>query len=339
MGKGYKTRLQLIDELKEARREIQDMQLHAQKSEQLEKELTQSRLFYQTLFENSGTATIVIEPDTTISTYNNDFANFTGYSSEEIIGHSWTKFVAEDDINRLLSYHRMRRQESSSAPRNYEFKIRNKNGNLLYIFMTITMIPGTTQSVASMVDITERVKVEKELQKSEQRYLELSIMDDLTQLYNSRHLYAQLEKEMERSKRYEQPLTLLLLDLDKFKDFNDTYGHIEGDFVLSRLGQVIKRCLRDSDSAYRYGGEEFIVILPMTTSNDGFVTAKRIQDELRNEIFTPVSGKEVVVTMSIGVSQYKPDDDMKTFVNRTDNCMYQAKHDGRNRICLESSYC
>ena len=165
---------------------------------------------------------------------------------------------------------------------------------------------------------------------------ELSIIDDLTQLYNSRHFYAQLEKEMERSKRYEQPLTLLMLDLDKFKDFNDTYGHIEGDCVLSRLGQVIKRCLRDSDSAYRYGGEEFTVMLPVTTSKDGFVIAQRIQDELRNEIYTPVSGKEVALTMSIGVSQYEPNDDIKTFVNRADHFMYQAKHDGRNRICLDS---
>ncbi|HNY51244.1 MAG TPA: sensor domain-containing diguanylate cyclase [Smithella sp.] len=336
MVKGYKTRLQLIDELKEARREIQDMQLNAQKSEQLEKELTRSRLFYQTLFENSGTATIVIEQDTTISMFNNDFANFTGYDRDEIIGHSWTKFVAEDDIVRLLSFHRARRQESSSAPRNYEFKIRNKNGNLLNIFMTITIIPETTQSVASMVDITERVKVEKELQKSERRYLELSILDDLTQLYNSRHFYAQLEKEMERSKRYEQPLTLLMLDLDKFKDFNDTYGHIEGDYVLSRLGQVIKRCLRDSDSAYRYGGEEFTVMLPVTTSQDGFVIAQRIQNELSHEIFTPVSGEKVALTMSIGISQYNPHDDVKAFVNRADHFMYQAKHDGRNRICLES---
>jgi len=335
MVKGYKTRLQLIDELKEARREIQDMQLNAQKSEQLEKELTRSRLFYQTLFENSGTATIVIEQDTTISMFNNDFANFTGYDRDEIIGHSWTKFVAEDDIVRLLSFHRARRQESSSAPRNYEFKIRNKNGNLLNIFMTITIIPETTQSVASMVDITERVKVEKELQKSERRYLELSILDDLTQLYNSRHFYAQLEKEMERSKRYEQPLTLLMLDLDKFKDFNDTYGHIEGDYVLSRLGQVIKRCLRDSDSAYRYGGEEFTVMLPVTTSQDGFVIAQRIQNELSHEIFTPVSGEKVALTMSIGISQYNPHDDV-AFVNRADHFMYQAKHDGRNRICLES---
>jgi diguanylate cyclase (GGDEF)-like protein len=81
-----------------------------------------------------------------------------------------------------------------------------------------------------------------------------------------------------------------MLDLDKFKEFNDTYGHIEGDHVLSRLGQVIKRCLRDSDSAYRYGGEEFTIMLPMATSEEGIVTAKRIQAEFRKESFTPCFG-------------------------------------------------
>jgi PAS domain S-box-containing protein len=211
--RGYKPRLQLIVELEAARDEIKSLQAQARKNEQIEKELTHSRHFYQTLFENSGTATIVIEQDTTISMMNNDFANFTGYTREEIIGHTWTHYVAEDDIDRLLSFHRNRREEQFSAPRNYEFKIRRKNGNLLHIFMTIAMIPGTTQSIASMVDITERIEFEKALQESKQRYMELSILDDLTQLYNSRHFYAQLGKEIERSNRYEQPLTILLLDI------------------------------------------------------------------------------------------------------------------------------
>ncbi|MGP8152883.1 MAG: PAS domain S-box protein, partial [Smithella sp.] len=173
MRKGYKTRPQLIDELEAARKEIKGLRSQARKYERLEKDLTHSGHFYQTLFENSGTATIVIEEDTTISMMNNDFSNFTGYSREEIIGHTWTMFVAEDDVDRLLSFHKTRREDPSAAPRNYEFKIRHKDDNLLHIFMTIAMIPGTTQSIASMVDITERVKTEKALRDSEERFRQL----------------------------------------------------------------------------------------------------------------------------------------------------------------------
>ncbi len=179
-------------------------------------------------------------------------------------------------------------------------------------------------------------KKEQELKESEQRYRELSIVDDLTQLYNSRNFYFQLKIELDRSNRYEQPLTLLLLDIDNFKHFNDTYGHVEGDQVLQRLGQVVKRCLRETDFAYRYGGEEFTVILPMTTSVAGAITAERIRTEFQKETFFPVLGQEVHKTMSIGLAQYRPQEEMKAFVHRVDQLMYQGKMNGKDRVCSES---
>jgi len=185
-------------------------------------------------------------------------------------------------------------------------------------------------------DITDRKCMEEALRESENRYRELSIIDALTQLYNSRHFYKQLKMEIDRVDRYKQPLILLLLDLDDFKQFNDAYGHIEGDRVLSRFGQVVKRCLRQTDSAYRYGGEEFTVILPMTTSGGGILTAERIRAELKKEIFSPVSGKDVYITVSIGLAQYKSQEDMKDFVHRVDQFMYQAKRNGKDRVCSES---
>jgi diguanylate cyclase (GGDEF)-like protein len=173
------------------------------------------------------------------------------------------------------------------------------------------------------------------LRDSEKRYRDLSIVDDLTQLYNSRHFYFQLKIELDRSNRYEQPLTLLLLDLDNFKAFNDAYGHVEGDQVLLRLGQVVKRCLRETDFAFRYGGEEFTILLPMTTSADGAVTAERIRAELKKETFSPAPGQDVHVTVSIGLAQYKPQEDMKVFVHRVDQIMYQGKKNGKDRVCCE----
>ena len=185
-------------------------------------------------------------------------------------------------------------------------------------------------------DITERKQVEEALRESENRYRELSTVDDLTQLYNSRHFYFQLKMELDRSNRYELPLSLLLLDLDNFKAFNDAYGHVEGDQVLLRLGQVVKRCLRQTDSAYRYGGEEFTILLPMTTGADGAVTAERIRTEFKKEIFSPAPGQDVLVTVSIGLGQYRPQEEMKAFVHRVDQLMYQGKKNGKDRVCSRS---
>ena len=176
------------------------------------------------------------------------------------------------------------------------------------------------------------------LRESENRYRELSIVDGLTQLYNSRHFYFQLQMELDRSNRYEQPLTLLMLDIDNFKALNDTYGHIEGDKVLLRLGQVLKQCLRDTDFAYRYGGEEFTILMPMTTGADGAVAAERIRVEFKKETFSPVPGLDIRVTVSIGIAQYRPQEELKAFVHRVDQLMYQGKRSGKDRVCSDLQY-
>jgi diguanylate cyclase (GGDEF)-like protein len=178
--------------------------------------------------------------------------------------------------------------------------------------------------------------MEEALRDSEKRFRELSIIDELTQLYNSRHFYFQLKIELDRSNRYQQPLTLLILDLDNFKEFNDAYGHVEGDQVLRRLGQVLKRSIRNTDFAFRYGGEEFTILMPMTTSANGSVMAERIRTEFKKEKFSPETGKDVHMTVSIGLAQFKLQEDMKDFVRRVDQLMYQAKKNGKDRICSES---
>jgi len=182
----------------------------------------------------------------------------------------------------------------------------------------------------------EHQRVEEALKESENKYRELSILDNLTQLFNSRYFYDQLQMDISHANRYKQPLTILLLDIDNFKAFNDAFGHIEGDKVLIRLGQVVKRCLRQTDSAYRYGGEEFTILLPMTTSKDGVVIAERIRAKFKDEHFRPTQSQGVHVTLSIGVSQYKPREDIKVFVHRVDQLMYQGKKNGKDKVCSES---
>jgi len=174
-----------------------------------------------------------------------------------------------------------------------------------------------------------------------ERYLKeelrkLAITDDLTRLYNARHFYKQLRQETDRCIRYQHPLSLLLLDIDYFKSYNDNYGHLAGNDVLAKLGQTIRSTLRRLDSAYRYGGEEFTIILPETDGEEAQKAARRIADAISAEKFSPIPGSEIRITMSIGVAEYCPEEDMESFIKRADMAMFASKQSGRNRITFFS---
>ncbi|CAB5116530.1 hypothetical protein D3OALGA1CA_5190 [Olavius algarvensis associated proteobacterium Delta 3] len=164
------------------------------------------------------------------------------------------------------------------------------------------------------------------------RLKQLAITDDLTRLYNSRHFYNQLELEVDRSNRYNNPLSLLLMDIDHFKNYNDAFGHLEGNKVLVRIGQIIRSLLRKMDSAYRYGGEEFTVILPETNGQEARTVAERINAAIESETYYPAPGTEARITISIGLTEYETREDIKTFISRSDKAMYKSKLAGRNRV-------
>jgi diguanylate cyclase (GGDEF)-like protein len=182
----------------------------------------------------------------------------------------------------------------------------------------------------------KRVLKERKLTNERLQMLEklkkLSITDALTNLYNSRHYYNQLKSEVDRSTRYSHPLTMLILDIDHFKDYNDSYGHLEGDKVLMRLGQVIKLLLRKMDSAYRYGGEEFTVILPETDSEEAITVAQRIRKAIKEIVFTPEPGKNTFITISIGMTAYSPSEELADFIQRADKALYGSKEGGRDQV-------
>ena len=171
----------------------------------------------------------------------------------------------------------------------------------------------------------ERVQMLDELKK-------LSITDGLTQLFNSRYFYTQLKGEIERCNRYGHKLSLLLLDIDKFKEYNDSYGHLEGDKILVRLGRIIKSCLRKMDTAYRYGGEEFTIILPGTHGEEARTVAERLRSAVAVEDFTDGRNPELRITISIGVTQFQQEEKISSFVQRADQAMYRSKQAGRNRV-------
>jgi two-component system cell cycle response regulator len=156
--------------------------------------------------------------------------------------------------------------------------------------------------------------------------LYLSIRDGLTGLFNRRYFYQKLLEEVERAKRQRQNLSLIILDIDGFKDFNDTHGHLEGDHILATLGHILTSSIRQNvDSAYRYGGDEFAVLLVETD----LPQANRIAERIRTSFESKGPGG---CTLSLGVAQLNPKEFTEDLIERADKTMYRAKKAGGNRV-------
>jgi diguanylate cyclase (GGDEF)-like protein len=164
----------------------------------------------------------------------------------------------------------------------------------------------------------------------------LSIRDPLTELYNSRHFYAQLEYEIQRSERYLHPLSLIFIDIDSFKAINDTYGHMVGDQALLLIAAKMQACLRSHDTAYRFAGDEFTTILPETTADNAKFVAERIRSEMENASLVIFEQEITKITLSIGVAEYQRNEKKEQFVHRADVTMYEAKKSGGNNIAVSS---
>jgi diguanylate cyclase (GGDEF)-like protein/PAS domain S-box-containing protein len=298
--------------------------------------------------------TFVIDRDHTVTIWNSALESLTGCPATTMLGtrNHWQAFypkerplladlvldkVRETVINKAYNGNHRKSPLTNGA---YEVEVffPNLGEAGTWLFLTASPIADSTGrmlgAVQTIQDITERKKVEEDVRESEKRYRELSITDSLTKLYNSRHFFKQLRQEIERAKRYAEPLSLILLDIDNFKGYNDTYGHLEGDRVLATLAEVIRLSLRIADTAYRYGGEEFTIILPETEGDNAMLVAERLRKGFEETVLTPLPRTEVHMTVSVGVAQYTPDELDTVFIKRTDAAMYNAKMNGKNRVNL-----
>ena len=180
----------------------------------------------------------------------------------------------------------------------------------------------------------ELAAINKTLRKKNKELHELSITDSLTGLYNRKHLMETLDNEVARSKRHKHDFAVLVIDIDHFKEYNDTYGHLAGDEVLSRLASVFKKSVRSCDYVARYGGEEFILVLPEIAPKDGVKAAERIRKKVVKEKFAG-DGEPRGVTVSVGVASYPKDgDDPQAIIGHADAALYKAKESGRNQVVL-----
>ncbi len=180
--------------------------------------------------------------------------------------------------------------------------------------------------------VLERLVKEKteELQALNIELNKLAITDKLTSLYNRRIIEEIIYAELERAKRYNRPFSVIMLDIDHFKEVNDTFGHLVGDRILLQFASIISENVRNTDICGRWGGEEFLILCPETELEKAKVLANKIRIVTENFLFEIIEHK----TASFGVTAYKTDDNVESLLERVDKALYMAKNEGRNRVIV-----
>lgn len=214
------------------------------------------------------------------------------------------------------------------------FRSDTVNLNIEYLqFLVLSMVLVAFSIIGGHISLLRRnLRISRaELEKSLAIIKEMSIRDDLTGVYNRRHLMELLEHEYHRISRGGAHFSVAMLDIDHFKSVNDTYGHLTGDEVLKAASDVIRKSLRSADFCGRYGGEEFLLVMTQTNINGALLCAERIRSTIEQSRF-PSLGPNFKVTVSLGVTEFTGKEDIPTMIARADKALYHAKESGRNRV-------
>jgi diguanylate cyclase (GGDEF)-like protein/PAS domain S-box-containing protein len=280
--------------------------------------------------EQSPNSIIITDTEGRIEYVNPAFTRLTGYESEEVLGKN--PRIQKSGHTPEEVYSKLWNTITSGAIWRGEFVNQKKNGDLYWELAVIAPIRDeggeTTHYVAIKEDITKRKHAEAELQ----RY---ASTDSLTGIYNRRYLFQLAERAFGQAKRYRRDLSVLMVDIDHFKQVNDQFGHAVGDKVLQVIAFYLIKHMRATDILGRYGGEEFLIIMPETGTQQARLVADRLLEHFHANPIQTKSGR-ISVTISIGITTLSQNS-ISTFyrmIDQADQALYHAKRNGRNRIAV-----
>jgi len=304
---------------------------------EMQKSLKKSEIRFQQIVETAIEGILIFDEHYKITFANKNMASMLGYTVDEMLGRSFASFFPESQID-IYNYQESRRKNGEDSV--YECCLLRKDGRSHWFLVSAKAILNDSGkfdgSFAMLTDINERKEMELLLEESNRKLTELSNKDGLTGIANRRCFDATLEREYSRLRCSNSKLSIILFDVDYFKEYNDYYGHVMGDDCLRKIGIVLSCCIRRSvDLAARYGGEEFACILPDTDIYSAVEIAERIRQKMQDlKIEHKKSSVSEFVTASFGVTtvQYSPEISPSDIITMADKLLYKAKVSGRNTI-------
>jgi diguanylate cyclase (GGDEF)-like protein/PAS domain S-box-containing protein len=317
----------LLEELNELRLEVSKLKESEALLKQKEKELRENEDKFRTIAQTAVDAIILADVHGNTIFWNESAQRIFGYTEDEISGKSLTILMPEQyrDAHRKGLELIKATGESKYIGKTMEMHALKKNGDVFPIELSVSMWKAGEEYYYSGIlrDITKRKNLESELKT-------LAVTDTLTQVFNRTKYYEIMQREIERTKRYNHPLSIIMFDIDHFKKVNDIYGHTVGDYVLRTLTQIVKENLRETDYLVRWGGEEFIIIAPDTDLKKAKILAERNRNASEKYKYDHAG----TITVSFGVTQFIKDDNEDTVIKRVDDDLYKAKRKGRNRVIV-----
>jgi diguanylate cyclase (GGDEF)-like protein/PAS domain S-box-containing protein len=269
---------------------------------------------------------VITDREVRILDVNKAFENHTGYLRDEVRGEN--PRILQSGMHDRAFYRRMWDTLESGDVFRATFTDRNKNGRLVHLEETITPVKDENGRISGYVsigkDVSERVKAENELMR-------LATTDMLTGLTNRMHFETILREEIERSARYDHPLSLIMMDIDNFKRINDRHGHATGDEVLTHFARLVSANVRTPDTFARWGGEEFMLLTPETDVDQAMTMAEKLRQTVREETFPAVG----TVTCSFGVVGVDTEKTPEAAIRQVDDRLYRAKDLGRDRVVAD----
>ena len=293
-------------------------------NKQQENELRNSEERFRLMIDGAPFPIVVCGLEEYSILYSNQLAaSFFNISQEEAMLLKITDFYVVQK-ERLKMFAELRKQGRVLGR---ELQLKNRKGQIFWVIVSAVKMEwfGKPVVMVAINDISARKKMEEELQR-------LATTDTLTGILNRRQFFILAEQEVERSRRYDRTLALLLYDIDHFKQVNDTFGHQAGDIVLRELAKLVHEQLRRNDIEGRVGGEEFAVLLPETTISEAVVLAERIRGIIESFAIN-IGETSLHITASFGVTAVKENDvALDSIYKRADSALYEAKNAGRNRV-------